>query len=170
MKLHPLFYVFTSIFLISLWLGWTRLIGAEYWPTPGDKTEKIMKLAGVNSNTKFYDLGSGFGSILIEAAREKGAEAVGIEIDPLRFLISKLRLRIKGIEKAEARYGSIYDEDVRDADIVFIFQRDEVNERLKSKLKEELKPGTKVVTYYWPFKSWEPEKVDWKDKIYVYQI
>jgi hypothetical protein len=45
--------------------------------------------------------------------------------------------------------------------------------KLKEKLEKELKEGTKVITYVWPMKDWEPIKIDKNEgcpNLYLYQI
>jgi hypothetical protein len=41
---------------------------------------------------------------------------------------------------------------------------------LKDKLQQELEPGTRIVSYVWKFKGWDPVKVDRKDRIYLYIV
>ena len=47
----------------------------------------------------------------------------------------------------------------------------EVLRKLKSKFEQELKPGTKVISYVWPIKGWTPVKIDeckGSPKMYLY--
>ena len=54
---------------------------APYYPTPETIVEKMLKLGGLKAGEKMYDLGSGDGRIVIEAAQKFHAEAVGVELD-----------------------------------------------------------------------------------------
>ena len=54
----------------------------HYVPTPDAVVSAMLDLAGVTAADLVYDLGSGDGRIVIEAARKYGARGVGIEIDP----------------------------------------------------------------------------------------
>ena len=51
-------------------------------PTPQPVVDAMLELARVGPNDVVYDLGSGDGRIVIEAARKYGAHGVGIELDP----------------------------------------------------------------------------------------
>ena len=70
----------------------TQKYGAPWVPTPYKIIEKMLTLAEVKPEDVVYDLGSGDGRVIIEAARSFGAKAVGIEIDPLRFMWTKARI------------------------------------------------------------------------------
>lgn len=169
MALGTPFYIFISIFSVALWLGWTRLIGAEFFPTPDKNLDKIMKMAGVGPGVVFYDLGCGDGRAVVKADKH-GAKAFGIEADPLRYLLSEFRLKIAGVQNASIKLGNFFNEDLSDADVVFLFQSDKTNEDIKKKLLSELDSGTKVITYYWPFEGWEAVAEDPKNELYLYEI
>lgn len=53
---------------------------------------KMLKLADLQPGETLYDLGSGDGRILIIAATEFKAKAIGIELNP--FLVAYSNLRI----------------------------------------------------------------------------
>ena len=72
--------------------GLPALTGAPYVPTHRRQIKRAFKeLRPIDSNDYVVDLGSGDGSVLAEVAR-LGASGVGYEINPILFLISKLRL------------------------------------------------------------------------------
>jgi SAM-dependent methyltransferase len=149
-------YVVLSIF-------WPLLIGgAGYTPTPRSKTKQAMDMAQVGPHDSFYDIGCGTGTVLAEA-RKRGAEVVGVEIEPLRWLIC--RLRVSG---AKVILGDMFKVPFGKASVVFLFQYPNVNNRLKEKLKRELKPGTRVLSYTWKIEGWKPTKV--VEDLYLYTI
>src|SRR5574341_1219942 len=51
-------------------------------PTPEDVVAGMLRLANVKRSDVVYDLGSGDGRIVIQAAKRYGARGVGIELDP----------------------------------------------------------------------------------------
>jgi SAM-dependent methyltransferase len=155
--------------ILIIWVLWTRLFGAEWIPMPLPKIRKMLELAEVKEGDLLYDLGSGDGRIIILASKEFGARAMGIEIDPLRFLLSWILIKIFKI-KAEVRLGNFFDENLSDATVVTLFLLESTNRKLKQKLRKELKPGTRVVSYRWKFDGWTPSKVDEKFKLYLYEI
>lgn len=159
-----------SPLIILAWLFWTEFTGAGFQPAPKRAIEQALKLANVSSKDTFYDLGAGNGRVLIAAAKT-GARAIGIEIDPLRYLVCRLQLRINKTKgKTTIIFGNIYSIPFNSATVVFIYLRNWSNERLKTKLLAELRPGTRIITYHWPMKGWTPIAKDEKNKIYIYTI
>lgn len=133
------------IFLSAIWppdSPW-----APWWRTSDDKIKKAFKLAGVKSSDIVYDLGSGDGRSIIIAAKEFKARAVGIEIDPLRFYISKFLVQLNGLSnKVEVRRQNFLYSKISDATIVFVYLVPKALERLKPKFLRELKKGTKIIS------------------------
>jgi len=159
------------IFIVLMTIAWPHFVGwAEWWPTPLKRARKMLKLAGLKEGEKIYDLGCGDGRIPIIAVREFGADATGIEVDPLRYLAAKIASAIFSKNKARIVFGNFEKHNLRDADVIAIFLKAKPNERIKSKLKKELKRGARIVSNTWTFKGWKPAKTDVKNKIYLYKV
>ena len=58
----------------------------------------MLDMAQVSDNDLVYDLGSGDGRIVIEAAQRYQARGVGVEADPLRVMWSWLRITRLGLK------------------------------------------------------------------------
>ena len=152
-----------------IWKYWALAMGAAYDPAPMDKVYKMLAIAGVRSNDIVYDLGSGDGRIVITAARKFGARAVGIEIDPFRFLFAYFMKSISGYSRRiHIKFGNIFKQNIADATVVTLFLYGPTNNRLKEKFSRELKPGTRVVSYIWRFDDWQHETCSLDDRIYLY--
>ena len=165
-----LIIVAIAVFFV-FWVIWTDIIGAGWEPTSKILVRKMLEMAEVNSKDLVYDLGSGDGRIIIEAARTYKANAIGIEADPLRYFWSKLMIIIFGLnQKVKVIWGNFFNQNITAATVVTLFLSSKANQKLKQMLQEELQPGTRIVSYYWTFHGWEPVKVDRKNKIYMYII
>ena len=57
--------------------------GGPYVPTPQEIVDRMLELAGVRACDTVYDLGSGDGRLVIEAARRHGARGIGVEREDL---------------------------------------------------------------------------------------
>jgi len=120
---------------------------SPWWRTSDKNIRRALKLAGVKSSDVVYDLGSGDGRSLIIAAKEFKAHAVGIEIDPLRFYLSKLLIKLSGLSnKIKLRRENFLKSDFSDATVVFVYLVPKALERLRPKLLKELKRGTRIVS------------------------
>jgi len=164
------------IFLvIAILFGWVLLSGfisgAGYQPTPRGILETMIEFAVPDEKKKVYDLGSGFGRIVIEVAGRFRSTCVGVEVDPLKVWWSNRRIRIKGLQgHAKVVRKNLMDVDISDADIVFVFLWEGIMQRLKDKALKEMRPGSVVVSYYHRFNGWEPEKQDTHRRIFLYRL
>jgi cyclopropane fatty-acyl-phospholipid synthase-like methyltransferase len=118
----------------------------------------MLALARVTSSDVVYDLGSGDGRIVIVAAQRFGARGVGIEIDPQLVERSRAIAREGGVaDRATFIEGDLFTADLSRATVVTLFLSDFVNARLESKLKQELRPGTRIVSHQFPIGHWKPD-------------
>ncbi|NVM03872.1 MAG: class I SAM-dependent methyltransferase [Candidatus Helarchaeota archaeon] len=146
-------------------------LDAPWVPTSKKQIRKMLKFAELQPNETLYDLGSGDGRILILAAIEFNAKAVGIELNPLLVAYSNFRIFIERLQdKVQVRWGNIFLRDISEADVVTMYLLQQTNNRMMKKLKEELKPGARIVSYVYTFPDWEPIKVEKESKLYLYSI
>ena len=147
------------------------LFGAGYQPTFRRVVTRMLDLAEVGPEDLLYDLGAGTGAILFRAARDRGARVVGIEIEPLRYLILRTR-RLLGSarDRIEIRWGNLYGTDVRSASVVALFLWPEAMERLRAQLEAQLSPGARVVSHWHELPGWTPLQVDPRARVYLYRF
>jgi precorrin-6B methylase 2 len=163
--------LFASLAAIFTWLFWPIIIGAPWVPTPMKAVKRMLEIAKVKERDVVIDLGSGDGRIIITAAKEFKARAIGIEADPLRLIWSKRKIRKNGFnERVKVLWGNFLDKDLEEATVVTIYQGQEINNKLKPKFEKELKPGTRVVSHVFTFDGWEPNKVDRESQVYLYLV
>ena len=133
----------------------------------------LLVLAAVGPQDVVYDLGSGDGRIPITAAKEFGARGVGIEIDPALVARAQENARKAGVaDRVEFKLGNMYAADVRQATVVTLFLHPEPNLKLRPKLRSELRPGSRIVSYMWNMGDWRPDEVRevaWR-QIYLWRI
>jgi ribosomal protein L11 methylase PrmA len=121
---------------------------APWWRTSKKTARAICKLAKVKNGDLIYDLGSGDGTALMVAAKEFGAKGVGIEIDPLRYWISKMLLKRNSVaDKVKILRKNFFAQNLKDADVIFVYLIPKTLEKLLPKFKKELKKGTRIVSY-----------------------
>ena len=126
--------------------------------TPDTVVAEMLRLARVGEGDLVYDLGSGDGRIPITAARRFGARGVGIDIDPARVAEARATARAAGVgERVRFVLGDLFESDFRDATVVTLYLRFDLNEKLRPKLLRELRPGTRVVSHIFDMRGWEPD-------------
>lgn len=85
--------VLVVIFAVVILLGFTAFTGAPYLPSKRRDLDMVFReLCPLTKNDVVVDLGSGDGAVL-RAARRRGAGAVGYELGPVYYVISKLLAR-----------------------------------------------------------------------------
>jgi len=132
----------------------------RYEPTPMPIVRALLELAEVGPRDVVYDLGSGDGRIPITAAKEFGARGVGIEIDPALVAQAQANAHEAGVaDKVEFRLANMYQADVRSATVVTLFLHPGPNLKLREKLRSDLQPGSRVVSYVWDMGGWTPTEV-----------
>lgn len=143
---------------------------SPWWRTNSRRARLICKFAKIRDKDVVYDLGAGDGALLITAAKEFGARAVGVEIDPLRVMIAKLAVLFSGqSEKVKIVRKNFFEADIKDATVVFMYLVPKALARLKPKLLKELKPGTRIVTFVYKINLPVIEE-DLKNEIYLYRV
>lgn len=150
---------------------WVSAHGAPWVPTKRRTVRRMLEMAEERAGETVYDLGSGDGRVLFVAARTFEARAVGIELDPLRVLWTRGVAFLLGLRnRVEVRQGDFFIQDLHDADVVVCYLLTSTNRRLADKLREELRPGTRVVSNAFPFPDWELVAEDLDHRVYLYRM
>jgi len=163
---------FLLIFILALlWILVPGLYGLPSIPTNSDRIRRALKLANLQPDEILYDLGAGDGRVLLIAAREFGAKAIGIEVGPIQCAFIWLRTLASGLnDKIQVQWGNYLNADLHDADVVFIYATSQEVLKLTSHLEKGLKQGTRVVSISADFHEWEPSDFDEHDLIFVYKM
>jgi precorrin-6B methylase 2 len=133
-------------------------LDAPFVRTPDYVIAEILYKAGVGKDDILYDLGSGDGRIVIEAARKTGCRAVGIEIDADLVDDSRFNAARSGVtDRVRFVVSDIFKEDLSEATVVTIYMSGDVNLKLRPKLLRELKPGARIATYTFDMGEWKPD-------------
>lgn len=138
----------------------SRAPDVVYVPTPDVVIEKMFELAKVTKDDVVYDLGSGDGRIVITAAQKFGTRGVGVEIRP--DLVQKARQNAQkaGVsDRVEFLQQDLFQTDLREATVVTLYLLPHLNLKLRSRLFEQLKPGSRVVSHDYHMGDWKPEQV-----------
>ena len=163
-------FIIIGIIIIGYFLS-TFIMGAGYEPIPRKTLDRMIELSGPTKGQHVYDLGSGFGRIIIRVAQATGAVCTGVEVDPLKVWWTRRVIRSKGLQgQVDVVKSNLLTADISQADFVFTFLWDGIMQKLGDKAIKEMKSGSMVVSYYHKILGWEPEKQDVKNKIYLYKI
>lgn len=162
--------IFIELVILVLVIGIIYYLsrGAIYVPTHADKVKKMVELSGIKQGEKVVDLGSGDGRILMAFA-EAGAVAHGYEINPVLVWYSRRNIKKAGLAKsAFVHWRSFWGVDLSPYDVVTVFGIDYIMNRLGRKLRTELKPGARVMSFAFSFPDWEQTQKE--SGIFKYEI
>ena len=144
-----------------------------YVPTPESVVKRMLELAQVKKGEYVIDLGSGDGRIAIAAARDHGARALGVDIDPQRIKEAKENAeKAKVTDRVTFRQENLFETPIKDANVITMYLLTSVNAKLRPRLLEELRPGTRLVSHAFSMGEWKPdvhEEVEGRD-IYLWII
>ncbi|MBI5872283.1 diphthine synthase [archaeon] len=161
-------YIFIAY---TIWARATYKLGAPYVPSSRKAVKKMLEIAKLKPGEILYDLGSGDGRTVIGAARNYNVKAIGIEIDPIRVLLSRFLIKVFGLEnRAKIIHGDFFKQNLRNADVVVVYLLQKTNDKLQKKLERELRKGTRVISHWFTFKGWKLIKADRKLKVYMYKV
>lgn len=134
---------------------------APFVASPQLVVERMLKLAKLKEGEILYDLGCGDGRIIITAATQFGANAVGVELDEGRYRktldrISELKLE----NKVKLIHGNLLKVDLSSADVVTLYLLTSANEKVKPNLEKHLRKGTRVVSHDFEIPGWRPVRIE----------
>ena len=147
----------------------------HYIPTRDAIVKAMLELARVTPGDVVYDLGSGDGRIVIEAAKTHGARGVGVELDADLIRQSVKNAHKAGVaDKVTFVQGDLFKTDLSEATVVTLFLSPSINARLQPKLLRELKPGARVVSQRFGMpRDWKPDQeitAQWGIPVFLWTI
>jgi hypothetical protein len=160
-----------SLLFYLLWVVVPILAGLPWRPTSTERIRRALEMVRLQPREVLFDLGAGDGRVLVMAAREYRANAVGIEISPLHCQFSRLLAWVNKVgDMVSIRRADFYSADLKTADVVFAYMTSLQVTRLRPHLESQLRDGSRVVTISFDIDGWEPQAVDRDQLIFMYQM
>ena len=145
-------------------------LDVPYVPTPQEVVDRMLEMGKVGKNDVLYDLGCGDGRIVVTAAKNRGARGTGIDLNPVRIAEAKENAKTAGVaDRVNFKVGDLFQADVSPATVVTLYLLPSVNVKLRPRLWQQLKVGTRVVSHAFDMgPEWPPEKKDEVDGRTIY--
>lgn len=129
-------------------------------PSPPHVVEKMLEVAEIKKGDILYDMGSGDGRIVIEAAKKFGVRGVGIDLNPELVAKARENAAKEGVSHlVEFRAQDGLTVDISEATVVTLYMFKWFNNALKPKL-QKLKPGSRVVAHDFDIDDWKPTRIE----------
>ena len=152
-------------------------LDAPYVSTPQPVVDAMLRLAEVRREDLVYDLGCGDGRIVISAAVQFGARGVGVDLDPRRIEEANAAARSAGVAgRVRFVVQDLFQTDFSDASVLALYLFPEMNARLLPKIRAEMRPGSRVVSYQFGIGDWVPARMEgvWvgelRSEIYLFTV
>ena len=130
-----------------------------YVPTPEPVVDKMIELAKVTKDDVAYDFGCGDGRLVIAAVKAGAKRGLGVDIDPERIKEANENAKTAGVtDKVKFEEKDLFTMDFKDATVLTMYLLPSVNMKLRPKILDEMKPGSRVVSHAFDMEDWEPEQ------------
>ncbi len=162
--------------IIFLPMIYSALSAAPPVSTKHKDVDRLIKLAKIQKNDIVADLGAGYGTLIFHAAKITASRhIIGYEISPLHFLLCFCLSWLNGSHKrVQMRFQNFFQSNLSHLNVVLIFITPDGLKKLSPKLKKDLIPGTRVVSYIFPIEGWVPKAVSKPSPedfpIYLYEM
>lgn len=144
----------------SVFLGAFLLFVLVYWSTFRSQVPlylsshkvwavlaSVLPRASAEQPLRFIDLGSGLGGVLTYLARaQANGHYVGVETAPLPVLLSWLRIKLGRYANCRVMWGSMWDCDLGEYDVVFAYLSPVPMAQLWHKARAEMRPGSLFIS------------------------
>ncbi|NLD00623.1 MAG: class I SAM-dependent methyltransferase [Gammaproteobacteria bacterium] len=130
----------------------------------------MLKMAAVTKDDVLYDLGCGDGRIVVAAAMERGARAIGVDMDPRRIAEANALATTIGVEdRVEFLQEDLLTVDFSEATVLTLYLLPSLNVKLKARILTELKPGTRIIAHAFNMGRWQPDAKRAMGGVYLYK-
>ncbi len=149
------------VLLICTWFASFAVQASDvhYVPTPMNVVDAIIELGGVGPGDFLVDLGSGDGRISIRAAKRFGTRGFGVEIEHHLVNMARDEARRQGVaDKVSFDASDLFNTDLGRASVITAYLLPALNLRLRPRLFEQLRPGSRIVTHDFDFGDWPPDR------------
>lgn len=167
-------YGIATVLLLSSLVALART-GVPVRHTPPAVVARALELAELKPGELLFDPGCGDGRVLRAAHRLCGARGLGYELSLPMWLWAQMRRAPDPARRAVSiRLGEGIGHAPADADAVYCFLMPRPMERVGTEVAPRLKPGARLVSYLFPVRAWQPERVvevgAERDPLYLYRM
>ena len=115
----------------------------------------------------FMDIGSGIGGVLTHLAQtHPHGRYYGVETAPLPFLWSWLRIKFGRHTQCSVKWGSLWNSDLSQYDVVFAYLSPVPMNALWHKAKQEMRPGSIFISNTFAVKDQPPHETVMVDDLH----
>lgn len=143
------------VFLIlAICFSFVLIWGAPFLPTLKKQIKAALDLAELKKGDMIIDLGCGDGRLLIAAA-QRGFNGLGYELNPLMFLIAKIRT-IRYRKQIKIVFGNFWNHRWPKTEAIYVFLLPKLMKKLDNKIIKDGYQDSKIITFAFKFPKRRP--------------
>jgi len=162
-NLEPL-YIFLPVVLLLIPGFYAAVISGPFVPSTRKRYKAMVSLADLKPSDIVYDMGFGDGR-LVFASSKTAKKAIGYELSIPLYLFGLIR-KYMTLSPVQIRYGNIWNQDYRDANVIYCYLLPKAMHRFYAEVWPTLKPGTRVISNAFPIHETQPTKTE--EHVYLY--
>lgn len=163
-SLGILIVLYGIVFVYFWYTLYAMFKAAPFVPMSNKNVQGLLALARLRPEDVLMDLGSGDGRILGWASPSV-AQAIGIEINPILYWWSRFKWRHRANVKIIRE--DLWKTDLSRVDVLTLYFIPPKMSQLAQKIKKEMKPGSRVMSYAFKFPDWQYAEKDGKMHLYL---
>lgn len=133
-------------------------------PTTHSSVDKIFSKVKIGKRESFIDLGCGDGRTVFFVSKKYGCKATGVEMNPLLNWYARLQKRLFKVSTVEFLRANIFEADLTNVNVVYMFLFPETIAKLKPKFLKECKPGTRLISHGFKIKDFENHLFEYREE------
>ncbi|WP_309111874.1 hypothetical protein [Saccharothrix sp.] len=138
-------WIWAVVALVASCFAVPVYLGAPYLPTLSRHREELLDFSGIERGQTVVDLGCGDGRFL-RAAAVRGVRGIGYEVNPVLWAVSKVVLWSRR-DLVSVRFGDYRRHPLPEADLVYVFLRQERMAELAAKVAAEAREPVRLLSY-----------------------
>ncbi len=168
--------IFSLVLLVLLFSMFAlSTTGVPVVRTPPEHIHELATLLDPMPEGLIIDVGCADGRNLATLCQATGAKGLGYELNAVIWLWAWLRARLlSGGPALSIRWADYRRADLEHTDLVYAFLMPSAMRLLGDKCKEEMAPGSRLVSFMWEVPDWRPvKKIELgsrKDPLFFYEV
>ena len=145
-------------------------LDVPYVPTPQKIVDRMLTIAKVSPEDFVMDLGCGDGRMLVTATSKFGAKGgYGVDLNPVRIKEATENARIAGVsDKVKFEIRDLFTMSIAQANVLTMYLLPDVNLRLRPRILDEMKPGSRIVSHDFNMDDWRADYFEAEDGHDIY--
>ncbi len=150
--------VLTIVIATSI-VWYTLTLGISPMPSSKSARQAMLQLSATTGNGPIYELGSGWGHLLIPLAKKfPKRKVVGYELSFLPWLITLMLKKALGLNNIQLHRENFLKANIAEASVIVCYLFPEGMEQLQSKLQAEAGNLEYLISNNFSLSSLKPEK------------